>query len=89
MVAVALRQGWARQKVAGWWWLLRHTAEVRQRRSVVQSARTHGDAEVVHLLTGDFAPGAETGLTAPPVVRWGSRTYWHAVKRSLGGSRPL
>ena len=83
MVAVALRQGWARQKAAGWWWLLRHATEVRQRRRVVQAARTRGDAQVVDLLTGDFAPGDETGLAAPSVVRWGSRAYWWTVRRVL------
>ena len=66
MVAVALRQGWARQKAAGWWWLLRHTAEVRQRRRVVQAARTRGDAQVVGLLTGDFGPATRRGSRLRP-----------------------
>ena len=83
MAAVALKQGWGRQKVAGWWWLLRHRDDVRRRRSEVQERRVCSDADLLHLLTGDFAPGAETGIAAPAVVRRGSRAYWWWVRRLL------
>jgi GT2 family glycosyltransferase len=87
MFAVALRQGWARQKAAGWWWLLRHGSEVRLRRRQVQSARVRSDAELAHLFTGDFAPGGETGLAAPAALRRGSRAYWKIVSGLLRAER--
>lgn len=83
MLAVSVKQGWVRQKVTGWWWLVRHHAEVRRRRAEVQSARTRSDADIAPLLTGDFDPGGETGLAAPSVVRRGSRAYWWLVRRAL------
>lgn len=79
VLAVATRQGWARQKVAGWRWLWQHRARVRARRAQVQAERVRTDAELADLLTGDFSPGQE-GLAAPGPVRAGSRLYWKIVK---------
>ena len=87
MLAVAVTQGWTRQKVAGWWWLLRHRRALRDRRREVQSARTRRDADLAALLTGDFDPGAETGLTAPTIVRRAARAYWWAARRALGAGQ--
>jgi len=86
MLAVSVKQGWAREKVTGWWWLVRHQREIRRRRTKVQAARTRGDADMAVLLTGDFDPGGETGLAAPFVVRRGSRAYWWLVRQALGPS---
>ena len=30
MLGLALRHGWARQKLRGWWWLMRHASWVRE-----------------------------------------------------------
>jgi len=80
--AVAVRHGWARQKAAGWWWLLRNAPLVRQRRQQVQAARTVPDAALAHLLTGDVEPGVPE-LAAPAVLRRASRVYWWLVRRAL------
>ena len=82
VLALALRDGWARQKVAGWWWLLRHGRLVRDRRRAVQAARTVPDRELARLLTGDVEPGVP-GLAAPAVLRRVSRVYWTVVRRAL------
>ena len=82
-LAVAARQGWARQKVRGWVWLLRHRHEVRARRRAVQEDRSVGDRSVAPLLTSDFAPGEGTGVPAPGVLRAASRAYWAVVRRAL------
>jgi GT2 family glycosyltransferase len=82
VLAVAVRDGWARQKVAGWWWLLRHTSLLVQRRRAVQAARTVPDATLAHLLTGDVEPGVPE-LAAPAVLRRVSRVYWSVVRRAL------
>jgi GT2 family glycosyltransferase len=82
MVAVALRQGWARQKVSGYWWLVMHRAEVRRRRRSVQADLVDRGA-LPRLLTGDFTPGAEVGLTVPSAARTVSRAYWSLARRVL------
>lgn len=84
MLLVSLKQGWARQKVAGWWWLVRHHREVGRRRAEVQAVRVRSDADLAPLLVGDFAPGPQAGIAAPGVVRRGSRLYWRAVRRAIG-----
>jgi GT2 family glycosyltransferase len=83
ILAVALRQGWARQKAAGWWWLLKHHAEVRSRRATVQASRLRTDAEMASLLTGDFYPGEETGMAVPLVFRKVTAAYWSVARRVL------
>jgi GT2 family glycosyltransferase len=82
MLAVAVKDGWGRQKVAGWGWLLRHPGVVRRRRREVQAARTVPDARLAHLLTGDVTPGVP-GLSVPGPLRVLSRAYWRAVRRAL------
>src|SRR5262245_19777971 len=69
----ALRSGWARQKVAGYLWLFRHRAAVRQRRNQVQGLRRRGDSHLAALLTGDFSPGSVTGISPPRFGRVLSR----------------
>ena len=82
VLALAVRDGWARQKAAGWWWLVRHAALVRRRRREVQAARTVPDAALAHLFTGDVEPGVPE-LAAPAVLRRVSRVYWSVVRRAL------
>lgn len=81
VLLVAVRQGWGRQKIAGWWWLLRHAALVRRRRREVQSARRRSDRVLVDLMTGTFAPGAESGVTVPAPMVTVSQIYWRVVRR--------
>jgi GT2 family glycosyltransferase len=82
MLALATQQGWARQKLAGWWWLLRHARALMGRRRLVQATRTRSDADLAWLFTGDINPGVDTGFTPPQLVRRGSRSFW-AVARWL------
>lgn len=83
ILALALRQGWARQKAAGWLWLARHRGEVRARRATVQAARRRPDAELAALLTGDFYPGEETGMAVPLLFRKATAAYWSVARRLL------
>lgn len=84
---VALKQGWFRQKAAGWWWLWRHRDVVEARRRAVQAARRVPDRDLAHLLTGDFAPGESTGLAAPLPLRAASRAYWALARRMIDAGR--
>lgn len=79
-LALALRDGWARQKLAGWWWLLRHAGLVRSRRRQVRCERVVGDRELARVLTGDLDI-ALPGLTVPAVARRASRGYWSIARR--------
>jgi GT2 family glycosyltransferase len=83
VLAVAVRQGWWRQKLHGWWWLLRHQALVRSRRCDVQAVRTVGDRDLAELLTGSFSPGGESGFSAPWLLDRASSTYWSLVRSRL------
>jgi GT2 family glycosyltransferase len=81
VLLVALKQGWARQKLAGWWWLVRHASLVRRRRHAVQLARRRPDAVLAALLTGAFEPGVETGFAVPPSLARMSELYWRLARR--------
>ena len=81
VLVVAVKQGWARQKVAGWWWLLRHASLVRRRRLAVQLARRRPDDVLVPLLTGTFEPAAETGFAVPVSLGRTSERYWRLARR--------
>lgn len=83
VLAVALRQGWAPQKVRGWWWLVVHFRAVRQRRAEVQRSRRLADAAIVPLLTDRFAPGQESGFSAPKAATLASVGYWRFARRAL------
>jgi GT2 family glycosyltransferase len=84
LLAVALRQGWARQKLGGWWWLLRHAGSVAARRRAVQQARRSSDGVLATLLTGAFTPGEELGLRVARPLQALSTGYWAVVRRAVG-----
>jgi GT2 family glycosyltransferase len=84
VLAVAVRQGWWRQKVRGWWWLARHARVVSRRRADVQAARCVPDALLAPLLTGSFSPGSLSGFAAPRLLSAGSSCYWALVRRTIG-----
>lgn len=79
----ALRQGWLRQKAAGWRWLLTHRGEVRRRRALVQHTRRVGDAAIVPVLTDSLQPPAEAGVRVPAALDAVLRGYGGFVRRRL------
>jgi len=83
VLAVAARQGWWREKVRGWSWLLRHRDVVRRRRVDVQAARVVPDRQLARLLTAGFDPGEDAGVGAPAVLTTGSGLYWRLARRML------
>ncbi len=88
MMVVAVRQGWARQKLAGWWWLVTRTRMLRRRRAELSRKRVTTDARVLVRLTGRMDPGSGTGVKVPAVVNLASAAYWSAVRRALSLSTP-
>jgi GT2 family glycosyltransferase len=88
VLRLAARQGWLRQKLRSWWWLLTHASLVRTRRAMVHAARKVPDRELAWLLTADFQPGEEVGMTPPAVLSAGSRAYWSVARRFLARPHP-
>ena len=81
MLAVAAGQGWGRQKLHGWAWLLGHHGWVRRRRRLVQGSRTVPDRALVPLWTDRF------DAAAMPLPGWAQplqgafTAYWRLVRR--------
>jgi GT2 family glycosyltransferase len=83
MVVLALKEGWLRDKLAGWGWLARNAGVVGRRRRSTQGLRTVRDETLAAQLTPVFDPVMiETpgllGAANPLVVR-----YWALVRRAL------
>ncbi|MBA2388847.1 MAG: glycosyltransferase family 2 protein [Geodermatophilaceae bacterium] len=83
MLAVALRQGWLRQKLRGYRWLVAHRGWLRRRRRAVQAARVIGDRELAALLTGHFDPVALPLPVGAGVLNVLMGGYWWLVRRLL------
>jgi len=83
MVLLALKERWARDKLAGWAWLVRNAADVGRRRRGTQRLRRVRDRELARYFTPVFDPGMipVSGLlrAANPLVE----RYWSVVRRAL------
>jgi GT2 family glycosyltransferase len=83
MVGVALKEGWLRDKIAGWGWLLRNLGTVRRRRRSTQRLRTVRDRELAGFLTPVFSPAM---VPVPALLRAANPVvsrYWSLVRRAL------
>jgi GT2 family glycosyltransferase len=83
MLGLALKEGWARDKAAGWWWLLRHAGWLRRHRRETQALRRVSDRELAGFLSAVVAPAmipvpAPVRALNPLVAR-----YWSLVKKLL------
>ena len=83
MTALALKEGWLRDKVSAWGWLARNAGTVGRRRRSTQGLRKVRDRDLATWLTPVFDPKmiAAPGLlrAANPVVE----RYWSLVRRAL------
>lgn len=80
ILLVAVKEGWWRQKLKGWRWILGHLGWVRTRRRFVQGSRTVPDERLVHLLTDTFDPAQ---FPLPPgggLAQGALRLYWRLVR---------
>lgn len=81
VLALAARQGWAKEKLRSWWWLLRHVPAVRRRRAVVQTARRRGDDVLVPLVEDVLDPGNFPLPASLAPLQWPARAWWRLVRR--------
>lgn len=83
IAAVALKERWLREKLAGWGWLLRNGGTVWRRRRLTQSLRRRRDRDLSRYLTATFSPSM---TPVPLLMRVGNpfvRGYWRLVRRAL------
>jgi GT2 family glycosyltransferase len=83
MAALALKQRWLSEKVAGWRWLIRHWRWVLRRRRHTQQLRQVRDREVALYLSPILDPKMialpRAARLANPVIA----AYWKGVRRLL------
>lgn len=83
MAALALREGWLRDKIAGWGWVVANFGTVTRRRRRTQALRRVRDRELARYLTPIFSPAMTPVPTllraANPLVA----SYWRLVRRAL------
>jgi GT2 family glycosyltransferase len=83
MVALAAREGWLRDKVAGWSWSLRRRKWLRAHRRETQALRRVPDRELARYLTPVIDPKM---IALPALLRVANplmRAYWAAARRVL------
>jgi GT2 family glycosyltransferase len=83
MLLLALKEGWARDKLAGWGWLLRHAGWLRRHRRETQRLRRVRDRDLARFLSPVVAPGM---IPVPSPVRAINplvARYWKLVKKAL------
>ena len=83
MLGLALRQGWARDKVAGWRWLVQNAGWLRRHRRETQQMRLVRDRDLARFLSPVVEPGM---IPVPRPVRALNplvAAYWSVVKKLL------
>jgi GT2 family glycosyltransferase len=83
MTALALKEGWLRDKLAGWGWLVRNGGTVGRRRRSTQELRKIRDRELAPYLTAVFEPRM---IPVPGLLRAANplvARYWALVSRAL------
>lgn len=83
MLAIAVRQGWLRDKLAGWAWIVRNGRTLLRRRRETQRARRVRDRDLAGSLTAVVDPGM---LEVPGLVRLLNpvlAAYWATVRHAL------
>jgi GT2 family glycosyltransferase len=83
MLGLALKEGWTRDKLASWGWLLRNAGWLRRHRRETQELRRVRDRELARFLSPVIAPAM---IPVPSPVRAINplvAKYWSLVKKAL------
>lgn len=80
MVGFAARHGWARQKLAGWWWLARHLFVVRDRRRLEAQKQVVRSRDFASILTSELNTGVP-GLSVPGFAQKLLNAWWRVGRR--------
>lgn len=83
ILALAIRDGWVRQKLAGWVWLARHLRWVKARRRQLQAERSVSDRDLAARFANRLrAENFRLPRQLQPVDRM-LATYWSLARRLL------
>jgi GT2 family glycosyltransferase len=80
---LAFREGWAKDKLAGWRWAVRHRGWLRGQRRRLQALRKLPDSRLADQLQATIDPAM---IPVPALVRAANpalRAYWSLVRRLL------
>lgn len=84
MLVLSAAQGWLRQKLAGYQWLLRHRGWLRDRRALVQAQRVVDDASLARLLTPRLSTTVMPLPVGIPLLNALMTAWWAVARRGLG-----
>jgi GT2 family glycosyltransferase len=83
MLALALKDGWARDKLAGWGWCVRRAGWLRQRRRKTQALRRVPDRALAPYLTSVIDPAMIVVPGFARVMNPLLERYWSLARRAL------
>ncbi len=83
VLMVAIRDGWARDKVDGWRWLVTHRRSLADRRLAIQGARRVPDRDLARLIRGPLDPPPGLGPGVPAPVSRALARYWGWAEQRL------
>src|SRR5437763_1741542 len=77
---LALRQGWLREKAAGWWWLARNSSWLARRRRATQALRRISDQSLAPFLTPVLDPQMLDLPGGVPAANALVSAWWRGVR---------
>jgi GT2 family glycosyltransferase len=83
MLALAARRRWFRDKLGGWWWLLRHPRWLGRHRRETQRLRKVRDRELAHFLTPTLDPKMTPVPRGVGLLNLLLVAYWSVARRAL------
>lgn len=85
VLARSARQGWLREKVRGWGWLVGHGRYLRSRRHQVQRSRRLGDASLMEKLSTSLEVPERFDQSVSAGVQKAAERYWASVGSRVAG----
>ena len=83
LLMVGLRQGWGRQKLRAWWWILRRLPDLLARRRRVQASVAVPTSTISGLMTARIEPPMVEQPPGMTILNAGLSVYWSLVRRHL------
>jgi GT2 family glycosyltransferase len=83
MLLLAAKEGWARDKLAGWGWLLRHAGWLRRHRRETQRLRRVRDRELARYLSPVVEPAMRPVPSPVRAINPLVAGYWKLIKKAL------
>jgi GT2 family glycosyltransferase len=83
LLGLAAKQGWLKEKLAGWAWLAGHAGWLVQHRRETQRLRRLPDRELARFLTPVLDPKVVDVPKVVPLANAVMRRYWSLARRAL------